>query len=140
VISYYEKFRLIDEGKSKDFFAEVNWNKKDKSSKDCKLIKFTFPNGEEAVVKRELLNSLLFSISRADEQREMIPVKIQPVHWKTVQVSIKATKDICKGEDIIMNPFKISVPCDQVKDIMGIDNWKKEVDKLNGKSKGIIGA
>lgn len=131
MISYYEKFRLIDEGKEKDFFAEVNWNKKDKASKDCKLIKFTFPNGETAVIKKELLNAMLFAMARADEQRQMIPVKIQPVHWKTVQVSLKATKDIRKGEDIIMNPFKVSVPCDQVKEIMGVDKWKKEVDKFN---------
>jgi hypothetical protein len=131
MINYYEKFRIIDEGKEHDFFAEVNWNKKDKKTNECKMIKFTFPDGKTAVIKRELLNAFLFSISQAPEQRQMIPVKIQPVHWRTVQVSLKATKDIHKGEDIVMNPFKVSMPCDQVKEIMGVDNWQKEVDKFN---------
>lgn len=129
MISYYEKFRLLDEGKKHDFYVEVNWDKKNKAVKDCKLIKFTFPDGGQAIVKRELLNALLFTIARADEQREMIPVKVQPVHWKEVQVKIKATKDIRKGEDIIMSPFKISVPCDQTKEILGVDAWNKEVQR-----------
>lgn len=127
----YNKFRIVDENKSKDFFAEVNWNRKDKSSNECKLVKFTFPNGDEALVKKELLISMLFSMGNPEEQRGMIPVKVQPVHWRTVQVSMKATKDIREGEDIVMNPIRVSIPCDQVKDIMGVDSWKKEVDRLS---------
>lgn len=127
MIRYYEKFRLIDEGKQHDFFAEVNWNPKDKSTNEAKMIKFTFPDGKEAMVKRELLLAMLFAVSPKEDQRKMIPVKIQPVHWREVQLKLKAKKDIRKGEDIIMSPIKVSIACDQVKEIMGIEAWEKEV-------------
>lgn len=138
MISYYEKFRLLDEGKEKDFFCEVNWNKSDKTSNECKLVKFTFPNGESSIIKKDLLLSMLFAISKSEDQRKMMPVSIQPVHWRTVQLSIKATKDIRKGENIVMNPIKVSIPCDQTKEIIGMDNFNEAVKQQSKKGKIIV--
>lgn len=106
----YEKFRILDENKQNEFYAEVNWDKNEPKVKNCQLIRFTFPDGKVAIVKKELLNEMLFYIGTEEEQRKMIPQKVETVHaYKTV-LGIKATKDIAKGE-MINFPVSLSIPC-----------------------------
>lgn len=119
MIENYEKFRLLDENKANEFYAEVNWDVKDKKSNKCQLVKFIFPDGKTCVVKKELLNTMLFAIGTAEEQRNMIPQTLETVHeYKTV-LGIKATKNIEKGE-MINFPISLSIPCNLLKqDIIG---------------------
>ncbi len=109
MIKRYEKFRIEDENKRREFYAEVNWNDKDEKSNNCKLLKFTFPNGDTAVVKKEYLNAILFAIGTEEEQRKLIPQKIQRVKEIEGWFKVKANKDVHKGEELVF-PYKLSVP------------------------------
>ncbi len=108
MLNHYEKFRMQDEGKNNEFYVEVNWDKNPKTN-DCKVLKFTFPDGTESFVKREYLNALLFAIGSQEEQRKLIPQTITRVKWYETVVSVKAKKDIPKG-DLITFPIKLSLP------------------------------
>lgn len=121
----YEKFRMIDENKQNEFFIEVNWNPKDPKSNDCKLVKFTFPNGDTTVIKREHLISMIFTFGTEDQQRNMIPQRItEQTFYKTV-LGIKATKDIAKGE-MINVPVQIPLPAREHDVIGSIKSIKKQ--------------
>ena len=52
MIKGHEKFRISDENKERDFFVEVNWDETDKNVNQCKLLKVTFPDGKESIVKK----------------------------------------------------------------------------------------
>ncbi len=125
MITNYEKFRLIDENKQKEFFIEVNWDKKDEHINNCKILKITFPNGEEMLLKKEYLNSLLFLIGTADEQQKMIPQVIRRSKWYETVISVKAKKDIKKGENITF-PLKITLPSVEQEAIAGIKKEQRE--------------
>lgn len=128
MINDYEKFVLPDENKEKNVIVEVNWNLKDEKVKGCKVLRFTFPNGDAMLVKREYLNQILFAIGNPEDQRRMIPQNMETVHWRETVLGIKATKDIRKGE-MINFPIKISFPCTLVKEVIGEKEWQKNVDK-----------
>lgn len=117
MIETYEKFRIEDQDKKNDFFIEVNWSD-DKDVKECRILKITFPNGEKAFIKRENLNAMLFAIGRKEDQRKMIPQKIETVHHYKTVLGIKATKDIHKGENINF-PVEMTVPCSFTKEMIG---------------------
>lgn len=104
-----EKFQIPDVAKLHDFFAEVNWNPKDEETNACKVIRFTFPDGTEALVKREHLHAILFAIGSEEEQRNLIPQVSKKVRWYETVLSVKASKDIRKGEEITF-PVKLSLP------------------------------
>src|SRR3990167_176864 len=126
MIDYYEKFRLLDENKENEFYAEVNWDSEDKKSNQSKLIRFTFPDGKTAVVKKELLNTMLFAIGTEDEQRQMIPQTLETVHHYKTLLGIKANKEIAKGE-MLNFPIELSIPCATLRKeiISGIPKPKK---------------
>ena len=108
MITGHEKFRVPDINKSKDLLVEVNWTK-DPKIKDCKVLKFIYPNGDEAYIKKEHFNAILFAIGNEKEQQKMIPQKITRVkHYETV-VSVKAFKNVRKGENLTF-PISISLP------------------------------
>jgi hypothetical protein len=131
MIEHYEKFRLLDENKQNEFYAEVNWDSEDKKSNQCKLIRFIFPDGKTAVVKKDLLNSLLFTIGTEDEQRNMIPQTLETVHQYQTVLGVKATKNIGKGE-MLNFPVNLSIPCATLRhDIIG--NVPKPKKKWFGK-------
>lgn len=109
MIEHYEKFRIPDEHKENDFFIEVNWDQNNKKINKCKILKFTFPDGKTAYVKKEYLNAVLFAIGSEKDQRKMIPQKITRVRWYETVLSVKAKKDIRKGENITF-PIKLSLP------------------------------
>jgi len=99
---------MQDEDKKNDWFVEVNF-KDDKEIKDSKILKVTFPNGDVAYTRREYLNAMLFAIGRPEDQQKMIPQRMTHSKWYETILSIKATKDIRKGEQITF-PIKISMP------------------------------
>lgn len=108
MITSYEKFRIEDLKGEKDLLIEVNYSKNDEV-KDCKTLKLTFPDGSQSFVKREHLFAFLFSIGTSDNQRDMVPEKLRHSrHYETV-ISVKAKKDIAKGE-LITFPLKITLP------------------------------
>jgi len=110
MLEEYQKFRLRDlNAARKDFFVEVNWDEKNESINECKVLKFTFPNGETALVKKEELLGLLFIIGRPEEQRKMIPQKITKVRHYRTTLWVQVKKDMRAG-DIIKVPVDITLP------------------------------
>ena len=109
MIKGHEKFRVPDENKLNDLDVEVNWNPKDKKSNECKLIRVTGKDGSVSVIRKEHLNAVLFAIGNEAEQRKMIPQVERTSRWYETVVSVKATKDIHKGEEITL-PIKLTLP------------------------------
>lgn len=109
MINTYEKFKMMDQNKNHDFFIEVNYNLKDETTNECKILKVTFPNNDICYLDKKHLNEVLFAIGASAEQQKMIPQKITHVKWYETVLSIKATKDIKKGEQITF-PIKLSLP------------------------------
>lgn len=100
MITEYEKFVVPSENE-KPFYIEVNWKgEKDEETNNCKVLKITFPDGTESFVKKEYLNSLLFAIGTAAEQRELLPQKLTTVRKYQTVLGITAKKNIKKGEKI----------------------------------------
>lgn len=130
MITHYEKFRIIDENKEKEFFVEVNWDEKDEKTNNCKILKITFPNGDQVLVKKEYLNSMLFAIGTAAEQQKMIPQTIKRSKWYETIISVKAKKDILKGENITF-PLKITLPSVEQEAIAEIKREQSKVNKLS---------
>ena len=108
MIKGYEKLRIPDQNKTNDFFIEVNWTE-ERKIQGCKILRVTFPNGQEAYVKKDHFYAILFAIGNETEQRKMIPQTVQKVKWYETILSVKAKKDIRKGENITF-PIKISIP------------------------------
>jgi hypothetical protein len=109
MIKGHEKFRIPDQAKVGDFFAEVNWNPKDPKTNDCKFVRFTFPDGSSATVDRDHLHAILFAIGNEEQQRKLIPKVDRTVRKYETVVSVKATKDIRKGEEITF-PLSLNLP------------------------------
>ena len=119
MLKSYQKFRMMDKSKKNDFFIEINWNLEDEVTNDCKVFKITFPNGKESFIDKKHLLEVLFVAGSVEEKRQMIPMKLQSVHEREVKLSLKATKDIKKGEAINLKPIFISVPCDKSEEVIG---------------------
>lgn len=112
MIKTHEQIRLKDENKEFDLIFEVNWDKNDERSNDCKLVKVLYHDGTSAVIKREELHSFLFSIATPEEQTKLIPIKkTRTKHWETV-ITVKAKKDIREGDDITF-PLKLTIPVEE---------------------------
>ena len=116
MIKEYEKFRIVDHKETNHFLAEVNWED-NKEISDCKIIKFTFPNGDNSYVKKEDLLAFLFVIGEQSEQSKIIPQKLTHSRWYQTVLGITAHKDIRKGEKIVV-PVKISLP-DMEEEVIG---------------------
>lgn len=125
MIKGYEKFRVPDENKGEPIVVEVNWNPYDKTVTDCKLIRIILPGGHTAVVKKEHLNAILFAIGNEEEQRKMIPQVTRRSKWYETVVSVKATKDIKKGQELTF-PIKLTLPTIEAEAIAEV---KREVLK-----------
>lgn len=120
---------LIDQNKRVNFAAEVNWNIEDKKTNESKIIKLSCKCGKSSYIRREILNEFLFAIGTAQDQRKMVPQTISRVHSQEVKLAFKATKDIRKGEEVVMNPIKISIPCSVV-DKIGMVNVERGMSEL----------
>lgn len=117
MIQGHEKFNVVDIfDKPTGLYIEVNWKEDDKKTNECKVLKLTFPDGKEAFMKREHLLSVLFAISKEEDQRKMIPQTVKKVRWYETVVSVKAKKDIHKGENITF-PIKLTLPAEKTERI-----------------------
>ena len=132
MIQGHEKFRIPDENKINDLLAEVNWNIRDRKTNECKVIRFTFKDGTEAYVKKEHLHAILFTIGNEEEQKKLIPQKITRVKWYETVLSVKATKDIHKGENITF-PIKLTIPATE-EDVIGEIKREERAKLLTGRS------
>lgn len=109
MIQGHEKFRIPDENKTHELQVEVNWNPTDTKTNKCKMLKLIFPNGNEALVKREHFQAIVFALSEPESQRKMIPQTISNTRWYETVVSVKAKKNIQAGEEITF-PIKLTLP------------------------------
>ena len=105
----HEKFLLVDKNGKYKLFAEINWEPNNQNTNEGKVLKFTCPGGEELYVDRKILNEMLFAIGRPEDQQKLIPQKLTRTRWYETVLSVKATKDIRKGEEIVF-PIKLSLP------------------------------
>ena len=111
MIDGHEKFKLQDLDKKGDWFMGVNWKPDDETINECKVLRITHPDGQVTHLKKEHFMSMLFAIGNAAEQREMTPQVITKTrHYSTV-VSVKAKKDIRKGEDVTF-PIELTLPAE----------------------------
>ena len=109
MIEGHEKFKLHDKNGKHDVILEVNFRPDDPLTNECKVVKVRWKNGEEAIIDREHLHGFLFAIGRSEDQQKLIPQTLTRVKWYETTVSVKATKDIHKGENITF-PIKITLP------------------------------
>ena len=110
---------MLDKGLKNDFSIEINWASEDEKTNECKVFKFIFPDGKEAFIDKKHLLEILFVAGSVEEKKNMIPMKLQPVHEREVRLSLIAKKDIRKGEAINIKPILISIPCDKSEEIIG---------------------
>ena len=109
MIKSHEMLMVPDENKEKPLKIEVNWNPKDKRSNEAKLLRFIYPNGDEAIVRREHFQSILFALGKQEDQKDMIPYTVTSTRWYETTVGVKAMKDIKKGEMVVF-PVKFHIP------------------------------
>ena len=109
MIRHYEKLRIPDVNRKNSFEVEVNWNPRDKKTNECQYLRFTFPNGDKALVKRENFQAFLFAVGTPEQQRSLLAQSTKHVRWYETTVGVTAKKDIRKGEKIIF-PIKITLP------------------------------
>lgn len=109
MIKDHEKFKIPDENKRNEMVFEVNWAPNDSRTNECKMIKATFPDGTEQLIRREHLHAILFAISDEAGQRKLIPQTISNSRWYETVVGVTAKRDIKKGEEITF-PIKLSLP------------------------------
>lgn len=109
MLDEHEKFTLQDLDKKNKFYMEVNWKPDDKSTNQCKVVKFTFPDGKTSYIKKEHLLAVLFALGHPSEQRKMIPTTLTKVrHWKS-NLFLRMTKDVKRG-DIVKTQVDITLP------------------------------
>lgn len=118
-----QRFLLPPDNKhgGKQFHVDVNWEDNVKTN-ECKVLRFTFPDGTHAFVERQHLMEMMFAIGSYEEQKDLVPQKLTRSRWYETTVGVKATKDIRKGE-MINFPIKLSLP-DQTDEILG-PVWKR---------------
>ena len=120
MLKQHEKFNIIDVGsRQTGMFWEVNWDPKDKSTNDCKVVKMTFSDGKEHFVSTKILLEILFALGKPGDQQNLIPQTLETIHHYKTVLGIKATKDLTKGE-MINFPIELSVPCSALReDVVG---------------------
>ena len=109
MIRTYEKLRIPDVNRKNSFEVEVNWNPKDPKTNECKYLRFKFPNGDKALVKREYFQAFLFAVGTPEQQRSLIPQSTKHTRWYETTLGITAWKDVRKGEKLVC-AVKISLP------------------------------
>lgn len=75
---------------------EANWNA---SVTPCKVIKITL-DGKEAIMERDDLYALMMLFGDEEQQSDLIPVKQQEVRAITRMLTVRANKDIKRGQAI----------------------------------------
>ena len=131
MIENYEKFTIPDQSKKHNFTIEVNWNPEDELTNQCKILKCTFPNGDQIFVDKKHLIELLFAIGGPEEQRKMIPQKILRTRFYETMIGVTAKQDIKKGDKINF-PLKITLPTFEQEAIAELipKGFKKQLMKI----------
>lgn len=93
---------------------QVNWNKAVRGAKFLKLKL----GKEELVVSREHLETILFMIGDEQSQTKFVGQRATMHQRKKIPVKlfVQTTKDMRKGETIIVNYFK-DVPADEAEEL-----------------------
>lgn len=92
-----------------DLTFEVNWNKSE-LVKDCKHIKVKVGSGDEAIISRDELFSLLMLISEEGQQDQLLDPytdKVPVDNYHTI-VEIMAKENVKVGDKIVL-PITVSV-------------------------------
>ncbi len=123
MLKSHEKFHMLDVAKQNDFWIEANFKEDDEATNEGKVLKFTFPDGKTSYIKRDDLNQILFAIGTPTDQMKMIPQTLTKVKWYETVLSVKANKDIKKGENITF-PIKLTLPA-QSEEVIAPDKANK---------------
>ena len=109
MMSDHQVMRVPDENKIHPLELEVNWNPRDTKSNGCKLIRVLYPDGRQAILRKEHLMAAMFAFGNEVEQRQLIPQTTTRSKWYKTMLGITAHKDIRKGEKINVN-VNIPIP------------------------------
>lgn len=105
-----DEHRVLNlEGEDGIIEVEINWNE---TVSGCRMLKLSF-NGEEVIVDRDRLVSLLMLIGTESDQKKMMPMKLTRIRKmeRMLTFSFNASKDYRKGEPItIKAPWIDEVP------------------------------
>ena len=105
----YEKLQILDaDDKPTGMTIEVNWSEAPHVT-DCKLLRITFPDGKQTMVKKGMFLGFLWAIGSVEEHKKMIPQTLTKVRWYETVVSVKVKRDIKAGENLTF-PIKITLP------------------------------
>lgn len=124
MIKTHEQILVPDINRENPLVVEVNWNPKDKKTNECKVVRLIYPNGQTALVKREHLHGVLFSIGREEDQQKLVPQTLTRIRNYETMLGITATKNIAKGEKINVH-VKIPIPLTQDDVYAGARSSKK---------------
>lgn len=109
-------------GRGKDVIFEVNWNKMVRRKGFIKLS----INGQQAVVEREQLWTILFMLGSAAEQEKLVSpfMKQTKVSKYYKVIGVTATKDIQKGQ-LLNVPLEFTLNPETNQVIIGKGNLSK---------------
>ncbi len=119
----HEKWKLQSLDKKETFWIEANFKEDDEETNEGKILKFTFPDGKIAYIKRDDLNQILFAIGTPTDQMKMIPQTLTKVSYEKTRLTLVAEKDFKKGE--LINFIYTHSPKVIQQDIIGKDKANK---------------
>ena len=90
-------------GKTPLFF-DINFDRKDI---DC--VRISLANGHRRIIKYSDLFGFMFVLATPEQQAKMIPVKQELGYQYMKQIRVKVSKNIKKGEELVVN-VPINVP------------------------------
>lgn len=128
MLTEHHKVELLDKNKKHKFFAEVNWEPDNEKINNSKVIRLSCDE-KYAYVDVKHFMEFLFAVGNPQQQQRLIPQTVTRVHEQQMKLAIKATKDIKKGEEIVMNDIKVSIPCFVV-DKIGEVNVERKLSNL----------
>lgn len=110
MIKEHRVFQLVTKS-GDNIDVEVNWSNH-KDIKDCKLVKLKV-GGQELIVEREKLTSLMLLIGSIDDQKKLLPMKMTNIKKleRMLTFDWTASKDYRKGDKITVKaPWIDQVP------------------------------
>ena len=101
----HTKYLMPDRsGRGNHLAIEVNWNSK---VKPCLMVKFSDKSGNEYIVSRDELMSIMFMLSDEEQQMGLVKPVVQEATFHDRVYSVLATRPYQKGEKILV---KLSIP------------------------------
>lgn len=109
MLETYERFTLPLKGIHKPIIAEVNWDLEDEDIKNCRTIRFVFPDGTKGYMKKDHLFAMLFAMGSEREQEKIVPQTITKTRHYITDLWIKVPSG-AKGGDTLKTRVNISLP------------------------------